>query len=415
MTDTPRSAPGDTPAEGGAERFAAQPGQHLNPQPPADDEPGAEHGRHEMPGAAGYPQFEGPGAPQYGSEPVEPPPPVSTSGGAVPPPPPVSGVPVPPPGGAPVPPPSHGGPQYGYGPQDVLPGAAPPPGSVPPHGAVPPQGVQPHGAVPPGAVPPQGTVPSQGAVPPQGTYPPQGGYPPQGTVPPQGWAPTGDTAPPPGYGYTPYGVPPGGPGGLGIGRALGYGWDRFRANPIPWIGITLVGFVAYLAVVLVVNVGHVQSLPALLLLALVVAVVVWLLQAAMLRGALYETDGTPPDLQGFFGFVNAGNVLLTALAVFLVAVVAAALCVVPAIVVLFLGMFSLHFAIDQDLGPFAAIKASVQLVIANAAQLVLLALAVAVLTFLAVLPCGIGLLVAGPVTAIAVTYAYRTLTGGLAA
>ena len=38
-----------------------------------------------------------------------------------------------------------------------------------------------------------------------------------------------------------------------------------------------------------------------------------LLQAAMVRGALYETDGYPPAFASFFRFVNAGNVLLTAL------------------------------------------------------------------------------------------------------
>ena len=64
--------------------------------------------------------------------------------------------------------------------------------------------------------------------------------------------------------------------------------DRFRANPIPWIAITLIGFVAYLAVTLVVRAVGVNSVVLILLMFLVVAVVVWLLQAAMVRGALYE-------------------------------------------------------------------------------------------------------------------------------
>jgi uncharacterized membrane protein len=228
-----------------------------------------------------------------------------------------------------------------------------------------------------------------------------------------GWAP-GDTpvgaTSPSEYGRTGYPVPP---PEFGVGHALGYGWDRFRANPIPWIAITLAGFVAYLAVTLVINVGHVQSLVPLLLIFLVVCVVVWLLQAAMIRGALYETDGTPPDFQAFFGFVNAGNVLLTALIVLVVAWVAALCLVFPALIVGYLCMFAPHFVIDQDQGPLTAIKSSVQLVVTHWAQTLLLALAVAVLTFLATLLCGIGLVVVGPVTVIAVTYAYRYLTGGL--
>jgi uncharacterized membrane protein len=210
---------------------------------------------------------------------------------------------------------------------------------------------------------------------------------------------------------------------------MGYGWDRFRANPIPWIAITLVGFVAYLAVTFVVRTARLNSVLPLLLIFLLVSVVVWLLQAAMVRGALYETDGTPPDFQAFFGFVNAGNVLLVALGVFagsvvamlvvsaVLAIVSAALATVlgvfAAMAVGFLCMFALHFVIDQDQNPVAAVRSSVRLVTANVGQLVLLALAVLVPTTIAILLCGVGLLVVGPVTVMALTYSYRTLIDGL--
>lgn len=301
-----------------------------------------------MAGAAGYPQFEGSGAPQYGNPqyggtPGEPP---QVTPGGVP--------PVAPPG-------AHGQPGPTYG----------PPGSVPP------------GAYPPPADPTWGA--------------PDNGMPPQGA---------------PGYGAPPgYAAAP----TLNVGRALSFAWDRFRANPIPWIAITLVGFVAYLMVTVVVNVTQVNSLMPVVLIGLLAAVVVWLLQAAMIRGALYETDGTPPDFASFFSFVNAGNVLITALLVFVAACVGAVLCIVPALVVGYLCMFSLHYVIDQDLDPFSAIKSSVQLVVSNFVPTLLLALTVAALTIVATALCGIGLLVVGPLTVIAVTYSYRMLTGGLIA
>ncbi|WP_227985505.1 hypothetical protein [Nocardia spumae] len=316
--------------------------------------PAAVPSGHEPPGAPGSPQFAGPQATPYGHAPT--PPPTAPTGGI----PPVA----PPSGPAPTP-----GPSYG------------PPGSVPP-GAYPP---------PPGGYPP----PPPGAAwdTPGAGMPQQGGMQPGYEVPP---------------GYAP-------PAGLEIGRALGFGWDRFRANPIPWIAITLVGFVAYLAVTVVVNVTHMNSLLPVLLIAMIAAAVVWLLQAAMIRGALYETDGTPPDFASFFAFVNAGNVLLTALLVFVAACVGAALCILPALIVGYLGMFSLHYVIDQDLDPFTAIKSSVQLVVSNFVPTLLLAVTVAGLTLVATALCGIGLLVVAPLTAIAVTYSYRTLTGGLIA
>ncbi|MGQ4597807.1 hypothetical protein [Nocardia sp. R6R-6] len=317
MTETPPPAPKSAGGAGDPnddQRFAARPGQHENPapQPPG---PGTGQARHEMAGSAGYPQFEGPGAAQYGSEPLEPPPPVD------------------------APHPSYG-----------------PPGTGP-------------GWTPPGAAPP----------------------------------------PQPVYGYQQV---PTGPGTLDVGRALSFGWARLRSNPGPWIGVTAVGVVIYLAFVLVVQLTEPTTMLPLLLIFLAIMAGVWLLQAAMVRGALYETDGTPPPFGAYFRFLNAGNVLLTALLAFLLTFLGSAICLIPGLIAGVLCMFSLHFVVDQDQGPFEALKSSVTLVIANAWQVLLLALAVLVVTFLGLLLCGLGLLIAGPVAIIAVTYAYRTLTGG---
>ncbi|WP_406278927.1 hypothetical protein OH799_11075 [Nocardia sp. NBC_00881] len=324
MAETP--PPASKESAGGApdpndERFVARPGQHAgtNPNSPG---PATGHARHEMAGSAGYPQFEGPGAAHYGSEPLEPAPPVASQ-----------------------PYPTYG--TQGTGPEYAQPGMIPPPGAVPPQQPV--------------------------------------------------------------YGYQQVTTAP---GTLDVGRALSYGLAKFRANPGPWVGVTAVGLVIYLAFVLVVQLTDPTTLLPLLLIFLAVLAGVWLLQAAMVRGALYETDGTPPSFGSFFRFVNAGNVLLTALLAFLLTFVGSAICFVPGFVAGLLCMFSLHYVVDQDQGPFEALKSSFTLVVANIWPVLLLALAVLVVTFLGLLLCGLGLLVAGPVAALAVTYAYRTLTGG---
>ncbi|WP_330229773.1 hypothetical protein OHA40_27670 [Nocardia sp. NBC_00508] len=319
MTETPPPAP---KSAGGAaypddQRFTAQPGQHESPDPHAPG-PGTGQARHEMAGPAGYPQFEGPGAAQYGSEPLEPPP-------------------------------SVGAPHPSYG----QPGTGP------------------------------------------------------------GWTPSGDAAPQqPVYGYQ---QAPAGPGTLDVGQALSYGWAKFRANPGPWVGVTAVGLVIYLAFLLVVQLTDPTTMLPLLLIFLAIMAAVWVLQSAMVRGALYETDGTPPPFGAYFRFLNAGNVLLTALLAFLLTFLGSAICLIPGLIAGWLCMFSLHFVVDQDQGPFEALKSSFSLVVANAWQVLLLALAVLVVTFLGLLLCGLGLLIAGPVAAVAVTYAYRMLTGGAVA
>ncbi|MFI6771845.1 hypothetical protein [Nocardia sp. NPDC050412] len=406
MSDSPSPKPneptgspepsGGAPDERSGEQFAARPGQHesADPQP---TQTSSEHSRHEMAGPAGYPQFEGPGAAQYGSEPLEPPPP---------------------PVGAPGQPGQPGQPSYGppgTGPGTAHPATMSPPGAAAtPAGAAPPGAMQPGfepagaaapslakpGAMPPGAVPP-------GAMPPGATQP--GAMPPAGTTPPTGAMPPGSEPGAPTYGYQ---SAPGTPTTLDVGNALSYGWEKFRANFGPWLAVTAVGVIIYFAFVLIVQVVQPNSLFSLLLTFLVVMVAIWLLQAAMIRGALYETDGNKPTFASYFQFVNAGNVLLTALLAFVLTWIGAALCFVPGLIAGFLCIFSLHFVVDQEQNPFDAIKSSATLVIANIGQVLLLALAVLVITFVATLLCGFGLLVAGPVCTIAVTYAYRALTGG---
>ncbi|NEW40520.1 hypothetical protein GV794_07490 [Nocardia cyriacigeorgica] len=306
MTDTPSAAPqppGDKPAPGGGT------GQGPGSDPSAPYPPG--HGRHEMPGAAGYPQFEGPGAAQYGNEPVEPAPPLGRA----------------------QPHPTYGSPGTGPDPQ----------------------------------------------------------------------APT--------YGYQSQSGT-GVPSALDVGHALSYGWEKFRRNPGPWLAVSALGLVIYLLFVAVVQVLAPRSALTVIFIFLAVMAGLWLLQAAMVRGALYETNGYPATFGSYFHIGNAGNVLLTAVLAFLATVLASTLCLLPGIAVGMGCMFSLHFVVDQNQGPIEAITSSVKLVIANIWPVLLLTLTVMVVALLGVLACGFGLLVAGPVATIAVTYAYRTMTGG---
>ncbi|MFC4126889.1 hypothetical protein [Nocardia rhizosphaerae] len=254
----------------------------------------------------------------------------------------------------------------------------------------------------PGATAPQygpvGTGPGYATPPPK---PATGDY---GATPAPGVSGTGGGQPP---GYSQAEIQT-----LDVGRSLSYGWERFRVNPGPWLGVTGVGVLIYLALLAVVQIFDPTSLFTVLFLFLVVAVALWLLQAVMIRGALYETDGYPPAFGSFFRFVNTGNVLLTALLAFGATLLASALCLLPGLIVGFLCMFSLHFVIDQDYGPLEAIKASAMLVLANLWACLLLALTVALVTMIGLALCGLGLFVAGPVCAIAVTYSYRVLTAG---
>ncbi|WP_235211053.1 hypothetical protein [Nocardia brasiliensis] len=433
MTGTPppppRESTGDAPDHGDDERRAARSGQHESPTPPTA-EPSAGHGRHEMAGPAGYPQFEGPGAAQYGNEPVESAPPMTSRqqpsyepGGA---PPQQSAAPSRDPSEPSAQPSSAptGTPPQQSAQQSYAPAGTPPPQSAQPSYA--PYGTPPQepGYGPSGPPPQQTPQPSYGppGTPPQQPVEPSYGPPGTGAPygPPDQYAAQPGMAPPPGalppdqpvYGYQQAAAAP---GTLDVGQALSYGWERFRSNFGPWLAVVACGLVIYLAFVVVVQLTNPTSMLPLLLVFLAVLAGVWLLQAAMVRGALYETDGTKPSFGSYFRFVNAGNVLLTALLAFALTCIASAACLLPGLVVGILCMFSLHFVVDQNEGPFEAIKSSAMLVITNIWPVLLLTLSVLLVTLVGALLCGLGLLIAGPVSVIAVTYAYRTLTGGVVA
>ncbi|MGI5217518.1 hypothetical protein [Nocardia sp. CA-290969] len=259
--------------------------------------------------------------------------------------------------------------------------------------------------------------PAAGHTPPGGPQPPPGGtvvdrstgqpsYGPPGTGP----APESPAPDSPVYGYQAVGT--GIPGHLDIGHAISYGFEKFRLNPGPWVAVTSLGFIIYLLFYLVVRITEPQSMFALLVLFAAVMAGLWVLQAALVRGALYETDGYRPGFGSYFYIGNLGNAFLTALLAFLATTLASALCLIPGILVGIGCMFSLHFALDQGMAPVQAIRSSFVLALRDPVRVLLLVLTVVVVTALGLLACGFGLLMAGPVAAIAVTYAYRTLTGG---
>ncbi|RDI28240.1 putative membrane protein [Rhodococcus sp. AG1013] len=295
-------------------------------------------------------------------------------------------------------------------------GTPPPPGSYPP----PPGGTPPpppgNYPPPPGSYPPP-PGPGGGYPPPPGNYPPpQGGYPP----PPGGYPP-----PPPaydsGYGRQPAGPPP---SEVSVGAALSYGWNKFKANPGAWIGILVVAFLITMLVSLPFSFGGNREYDNFSDLAsssfsawqiignIVTAIVGYLISAALIRGALHETDGRRPAFGSFFEFKNVGAIIIASFLVGLMTSIGLVLLVIPGIIIAFLTWWTLEFVVDQDQDAITAIKSSFRAISSNWAPLLLLAITLFFLNILGALLCLVGLLVTVPMTIIASTYAYRVTVGG---
>ena len=292
------------------------------------------------------------------------------------------------------------------------------PGSTPnPGGSYPPPG----GSYPPPASPPPGSYPPPGAYPPPSGAtppPPPGAYPPpaSGSYPPP---PSGSYPPPPsGYGQPDYAQQPsfGGPATaeFSVGDAISYGWNRYKENALAWILVMLVG---YLVVGVIQGIGQSLSdngnnwfLP--LVFSIVAAILTWFFQAAYARGALDEVAGRKPQFGDFFAFKNYGAIIGTAILVAIGTYLGLILIIIGAIVFAFFSYWAMTFVVDREEDPITAIKSSFSVISKNIGPLLLLALVNTLLLILGAVLCLVGLLVTGPIVAIASTYAYRFFTGG---
>lgn len=322
------------------------------------------------------------------------------------------------------------------------PGQRPDPDDTPP----PPAGFPP--PPPPGGstgYPPPGEQPSYG-TPPSPYGPPSSGQPSYGQ-PSYGQPSYG----PPGDGQGFGGMPPVSAAGYGsgqvagIGDALSYGWGKFTQH----VGTILLAALAYvLAFVLVFGVwfailsalglGLDAAVPrdefgnpagggaaagmfsggfvlSSALFGLVALVLGYLVQAGIVRGALHITYGRPLELGTFFRFDRLGTVVLASVLIAIAGSLASAVTFfiggLGSLVVSLYALFVLPYVLDKGLGVIDAIKASALLVQRNLGTCVVLFLVSVVAYVVGTLLCGVGLLVAIPVVAIATTWTYRRLLG----
>ena len=276
--------------------------------------------------------------------------------------------------------------------------------------------------------PPEGPTP-----PPGGPYPPPpgsaGGPTAGGPYPPSPGGPSGPGGPgqmpPMGYGGQPGGSPQYSPG-----DAVRYGWEGFKANLGPFLGVT----VAFIAVAIVISSGTqlavtgslttevdpVTGLPenpvglggSLVLLAsnIVVTVLSFVFTAGLYRAALDVADRGSADIGTMFTRIPWLQVILVSILVSLITMVGIILCVIPGIIAAFLLYYSQVAVVDGH-SAIDGMKASFEMVKANVGPILVLALIFIGLSILSLCTLGLGLLVVIPMATIAVTYTWRTLSG----
>lgn len=285
----------------------------------------------------------------------------------------------------------------------------------------------------------EGTPP---APPPPSSYPPPPPPPPGGTSPPPGPGP--GYPPPPGGAYPP--PPPGYQGGYGqppgprlrVGAALGYGWAALKNNlgPLVLLALVVIGVQVVLNLIGALLDQGASGDSALVagtfgFLRLLFSIVAWVIgfvvAIGLIRAALAVLDGRKPSVnllvegQGLTTYILAA--ILFSLGVFFGLLA----CLIPGLVLAFIWQFY-GYAIVDGAGSVSAtgsLGRSLAVVKTGVGELLVLWLAFIgigfVIALVAVIPL-VGWIVAAvaaiffyPVAALAIAYAWRTLSGGVIA
>ncbi len=214
-----------------------------------------------------------------------------------------------------------------------------------------------------------------------------------------------------------------------VGDAFNYGWKKFQEYlgpiliamivlflvgvAINWVGVLIGGGFGALFDMEDASSGFTGAFFSIgyLLFSLVSALVSLLIQAAIVRGALAITKGEQIDVNTFLSMDNVGQIVLAAIILAVGTAIGLVLCVIPGLVLIFFSQFTYHFIIDKGMTAMDGSKASFAIVNRNLGSVIGLFFASILAFFVGAILCGIGLIVAIPVTIIATAYAYRLMSG----
>jgi hypothetical protein len=213
--------------------------------------------------------------------------------------------------------------------------------------------------------------------------------------------------------------PPGGgasgsrpdPASIGVGEAVGYGWNTYWKNFVPLVWIAVV--VVVINIVVGVIARATGSVAGQVIVQFVGFFISMLISLGWIRVSLEVTRGVKPEVGDLFKFEGYGPYILASLLFGLGFYVGLILCIVPGII--FAVAFGFYgFVIverGEGMGVIDSLQASADLTRGYRWQLFGLGLVLVLINIVGALACGVGLIFTLGISIITWAYVYRMLNG----
>jgi hypothetical protein len=233
--------------------------------------------------------------------------------------------------------------------------------------------------------------------------------PPQGQPPPPPPPPPPPAPPPP--------PPPGevsrvegSPAAFSIGECVSYGWRAYWKNVGPLLLITLVIIVID---VVISAIGQATGNDVVAALFSLVGWIVGLwLAFGLIRATIAVTKGERPEVAMLFETDGLGPYVLASILFGIAVAIGIVLCVIPGIIIAVIYHFYGYVLVENpSTGVIDSLKRSADITSGHRWELFGLFIVLILINIVGLIACLVGVLFTAGISAVAVAYAYRTLSG----
>lgn len=213
--------------------------------------------------------------------------------------------------------------------------------------------------------------------------------------------PPPDAPPPP---------PPATGGSFNVGDAISYGWRAFWKNVGPLLVLSIIIVVVHL--VLGAIASSTSSVFGRLVIQLISFIVGIVLAMGLIRASIAVLEGRRPEVAMLFQTEGFGSYLVASILVGIAVFVGLFLCIVPGVILGLMWMFFGYVVVENPtISPTDAMRRSAEITKGYRWQLLGLVILLFLINLLGAILLLVGLFFTYGISAVAVAYAYKVLSG----